>query len=273
MTGLNMSNAEYAAIDAINFSRLKALRISPKHFKYQASKPWNDDDTPALRVGRAAHCFILDPDEFARQFVCYGKRRAGKKWEAFEAAHSSQTILNETEYYRALNIANAAGGHPLAREYLGPGLKEAVFTWKDKVTGTMCKGRIDHAGTHLVDVKTCAQVEPRLFLNQSARLGYHAQIAFYYDGIRANGVRVAPEPVIIAVESVEPHDVVVYAVPDHVLEAGRDEYRRLLALLEHCRKTDEWPGIAPDALSLDLPAWADDSGPLGLTFDGAGAGL
>lgn len=264
-----MNDQEYAAIDAINWSKLKALRSSPKHFKHEAAKPWNDGDTPAMRIGRAAHCFLLDPDQFQRQFVYFaGDKRKKTLWTAFQDEHSGKTILNKSEYYRALGIATAVADHPLARSFLATGLKEAALTWTDKETGVLCKGRVDHAGLHLVDVKTCAQIDPRLFANQSARLGYHCQLAFYKDGLAENGVRVAPEPVIIAVESDEPYDVVVYALPEPVVDIGRDEYRRLLNVLKRCREQDSWPGYAPDQIELTLPAWVEDYSDIILTSGG-----
>lgn len=262
-----MTFDDYREIDAINWSRLKALRVSPLRYRHERMAP--PAEAPHLRIGLAMHCLVLEgEEEFARRYVCYPGRRQGGAWEDFRAEHGDKTILNSPEYLRACGAAASLLAHPAARTYLAAGLKEATITWTDEATGLGCKGRVDHCGSHLVDIKSTATIIPRQFCAAAARLGYHAQLAFYLDGLRSNGVDVADGPVLIAVESDEPHDIVVYHLPDDVVEAGRAEYRRLLELLVECQESDTWPGVAPDELELELPAWATMQEALELDIDG-----
>ncbi len=250
-----MNFDDYRAIDAVNWSSLKVIRISPKH--YQHARTAGRTDAPFFRVGRACHAFILEPDDFARNYVCYSDgHRRGKAWDAFQAEHEGKTILNQDEWTRALGAATAVMDHPVARSFLAAGLREATFTWTDPDTNLVCKGRIDHAGSHLVDLKSTANLDPRMFASAAARLGYVGQVAFYLDGLRANAIAVRDEPVLIAVESSPPHDVVAYRVPVDVVEQGRAEYKQMLALLQDCRERDYWPGRSDDLVDLALPAWA-----------------
>ena len=72
----------------------------------------------------------------------------------------------------------------------------------------------------------------------------------------------------IVVESEAPHAVVVYQIPDDVLEYGRDEYRRLISILDECEQAKSWPGPCETEQVLTLPSWVygseDDLTDLGL---------
>jgi len=269
-----VTDAEYAAIDAINWSRLKAIAVSPLQFQYEQMNP--RDEAGFLRIGRAVHAHILEPLTFRDRFVVHQGTRRGKAWDAIEshARAAGVTVLSEDEAEAAFGAAAAVLANPYAAEYLARGFKEAAFTWTDEETGLACKGRTDHAGRHLVEIKTAARMARRVFAAAAARLGYHSQLAYYHDGLAANGITVDAEPIIIAVQSEMPHDVVVYKLPPHVIEAGRSEYRRLLRLLKECRETNTWPGAAPDGpVTFELPAWATmDDEEVALTMGGVPLG-
>lgn len=261
-----MNDAAYRAIDATNWSKLKSMRISPRQYAHDLQH--DKDDTPAMRIGRAAHAFLLEPDAFEREYVCYRGERRGKAWADFAAAHAHQTILTLTEWERALTTACAINADPHAREFLRIGLKEAAVTWTDSETGLACKGRVDLAGVHLAEIKTTAVIEPYRFAALAARLGYHIQAAFYLDGLAANGLSVDPEPVLVVVQSEPPHDVCVYRFAVHTVDVGRAEYRRLLQLLKRCRERNEWPGVSPEVRYLELPEYVYQQDSLELTVGG-----
>lgn len=270
----DLSYADYSKIDAINWSRLKVIGVSPLQFIWERDNP--RPETGYLRIGRAVHAYLLEPATFKERFAKFDGTRRGKAWDATKAHAESGgiTLLSEDEFAAAIGCAAAVLANPHASEILKRGLKEATFTWKDEVTGLECKGRIDHVGKHLVDLKTAARMNQRVFASAAARLGYHSQLAFYRDGLEANGLDVSGDPFLIAVQSEMPHDVITYRLPPPVIEAGRTEYRRLLEKLAECRRTNQWPGAAPDGpVSFELPAWAylDDEA-LELTMGGVAIG-
>ena len=55
-----MMETEYRAIHAINQSTLKAMLLSPAHYRFCLDHS-EERSTPALRLGRAVHCRILTP--------------------------------------------------------------------------------------------------------------------------------------------------------------------------------------------------------------------
>lgn len=255
-----MTESEYDKIDAVRFSRLRSMAKSALQYWHDAHT--ERDDAAHFRIGRAMHCFVLEPDAFEQHFVTYRDSKsvgegAKKRWSAFQAEHADKTILSADEYDAAVGAARALLAHPVASSYLRGGVREHTVTWVDAETGMRCKARIDQADTHLVDIKSAREISPRLFATTVARLAYHVQAAFYLDGALANGFELDPVPLLLAVESSPPFDVVPYRLGPEVIEAGRTEYRRLLARLKECRELDQWPGLAPDApVDLRLPAWA-----------------
>lgn len=250
---------QYAELEGVNWSRLRAIRKSALHFRYKLQHP-QDDEAKHLRIGSVTHAYLLEPETVERRFVVWtGKVRNGKKWDEFREEHAHQTILGPKEMEAGIGAAKAVLAHPIAGKLLVGGLREASFTWNDRETGLKCKARVDHTNRYVTEVKTTAQLAPRLFENSATRIGYHGQLAFYGDGLRENGIAIDPEPRIICVESEAPHDVVVFRIPAFVVEEGRDLYRRLLKKLARCIETNEWPGRAEaEELVFTMPMWALD---------------
>lgn len=269
------SYPEYAALDAVNFSTLKYLSWSPLHYRFACDHP--RPSTAPMRLGTATHMAILEPARFDRKYVVYepevgdSSRRGTKAWEAFADAHKGQVILKQPEYDAATRMRDAVRSSPEAMRYLRKGDAEVTLVWQDKETGLWLKGRVDWISQSVADViadlKTAGDVRPWAFQSAYARMQYHAQAAMYGDGLEAITGRPSYHK-CVAIESVEPHDVVVYDVIGEPLEQGREAYRGWLTQLVECRQKDEWPGLSPGAeLSLRLPAWAvpdeSDLGDLG----------
>lgn len=58
--------ADYDAIEAMNWSTLKHLAVSPKMLRWRVDNP--RPDTPALTRGRAIHCAVLEPERWASEY-------------------------------------------------------------------------------------------------------------------------------------------------------------------------------------------------------------
>lgn len=248
---------DYDVIDAVNYSTLKELARSPKHYAHRLKHP--RAGTPSMFRGSAAHTAILEPEEFERRYVVFdGKRRAGKAWEAFEKENNARTILKEDEYAQAMAFRDAVRGDPVAQPYLVGGDREVTLVWVDPETGVLCKGRPDYVTRDgvIVDVKTTKDASPFWFSRDVAKYQYHVQAAYYGDGYELITKR-EPRHVIIAVEAAEPRDVAVYRMSDPVIGPGRDAYRRWLKTLVECRQERRWPGYGNGfELELMLPPWA-----------------
>lgn len=244
---------EYQALDAVNASTLKWMRKSPKHYQWRLSHP--PEETDAMKLGRAAHCVVFEPDRFPIEYVFWtGGVRRGKDWDAFREAHVGQTILRLDEYAACLSMRDAVRAHPEAAPLLATGQAEHVIQWTDADTGLACKARLDFLGPELLDLKTTNDLERGRFESTSARIGHHVQLAFYGMGLRALGL---DRPItVIGVESQEPYDVGVFSLTEDVLWAGEEEARALLAKVAAGRFSGQWPGRYPTRTDFSLPGWA-----------------
>jgi exodeoxyribonuclease VIII len=266
---------DYRSIDALNISRLKALLRSPQHYLHELANPRR---TEAMALGTAAHCAVLEPERFARDYAVWTNRTAsgrmsprnGKVWDAFVAANAGKTILTEDDAETTQTLAAAVHLNPLAMRYLERG--EPEVTLQSELGGRPCKGRVDWLTTidnraAIVGLKTARDCRHFAFGAAAAKLGYALQWAFYFD-LFAKIREDAPLMVEIVVESAPPHAMAVYRIPDDVLVYGREEYQRLMRLLEQCEAANEWPGPVPQEEELTLPSWCyqgeDDITELGL---------
>lgn len=247
--------ADYAALDAVNWSTLKEMRRSPRHYLHRLKNP--KADTSRLALGRATHTAVFEPDRFMLDYVLWDGDRRGKAYTAFCEQHPDQTILKVEEYETCLAMRDAVRSHPVAGPLLTPpGEAEKVITWTDAATGLACKGRIDWWRVGLLcDLKTTATIDRRRFASTVFEMGYHGQGAFYRAGLIANGLDAAPFR-IIAVEAAAPHDVAVFTLDDDALYQGELLVADLLALVAAGRFSGQWPGAYPEEVPLSLPAWA-----------------
>lgn len=287
-----MNETEYAKAPGIRWTHLREMSVSAAHYQ-AAVLAGGLDDTRDLRLGRAIHCAALEPLLYPDLWVTYTGDRRGKKWTEFSARHSDKEILTDTESALINATVAALRRNPLAMTYL-EGAIEQMITWVDDATGLRCKARPDvvHGRATMVDLKSSRDVTPRLFGLAAARLGYHGQAAYYYDGLVACGYRMASSAIVVAVEKTAPWDVVCFELSESVLQAGRSLYQRLLFQVLDCEAKYgaadrilvagpdglpalpvSWPGRAPGKLvPLELPQRAYDEAAGPLDFGGVEVG-
>ena len=275
----------YSSVAAVNFSHLKQMARSALHYRYWLE---HERDSKAFAMGRAAHAAILEPDRFDRDFVVWDqltdsgrlRPRIGKDFEAFVRANEGKTIIKPDEHRFAIAVRSAVRAKPVARKYLSDGLPEVSMMWSDVETGATCKGRVDWI-TRIDDVdtivglKTAADLSPRTFSAQAARLMYYLQWSYYFDGYSTITGK-APRMVEIVVEGEPPHDVVAYVIPAEVIDLGREEYRALLVKLAECERSKRWPGRSDNEVLFELPAYLmrDEDEDVGdLELEGVGRAL
>ena len=246
---------QYTQMAGVRWSHLKNMRKSPRHYKWHLEN--ERPDSAAFRKGRALHTLLLEPEKFAVEYVLWPNHRRGYDWNAFKVAHEELVILNQPEWDSAHCMAAAVTSDRHARDLIEAGAKERFIQWENPRTGLVCKGRVDVAGSTLVDLKSTSKIEKWLFSKQVHDLSYHGQLVHYAEGLKANGVSLNDEAAMVVVESSPPYDVVCYAVKDHVLEVGANLRNILLSKLKACQEKNEWPGIANgEIVELHLPEFA-----------------
>jgi hypothetical protein len=260
----NVPFETYLAWDAVSQSQLKDLLRSPAHLQVALAAP--DEDTDALRIGRAAHCAVLEAPLFGTRYARLpegfdGRTKAGKELrESIDA--DGRTALKAAEYDAALAIAATVGAHPSASAVLygEGGRNELSLVWVDEETGLICKARHDRhspliAGGAIADLKTTQDASAREFERSIFTFGYHRQGAFYLRGAKAHELE-AEHFVIVAVEKEAPFAASVYRLTEGAIAAGDAELSALLARYDHCRRSGQWPAYPTDVRDIGIPDWA-----------------
>lgn len=265
--------------DRVNWSTLKAIGTSPKHYRHLLANP--RADSPAMQLGRVTHCAVFEPAELDNRYIVSprfnramnddtailkgydGGKQAAAAWLA---SVSGREVIEADTMAAAIAMRDAIMADPVARPYITTGYAEYRIEWTDENTGIECRGRVDHVNGCLADLKTTRSL---LSCERDAvRFGYHAQLAWYNDGLAAAGIAAPNPPVLIFVENVPPYDVLVLTFASDDLAIGRRVYRAALDRLAECRILDQWPGVSNGReRRIALPAWA---GPIEteITLDG-----
>ena len=143
----NISDEEYAKIDAINYSSLKKFMISPIHYKNMAEEQ-STDTKESFNVGRAIHHMVLKPESYTDSWavspVCDKRTKDGKQaWEDFLNQSAGKSILNPVEF----ETVNACGQALLKNEYMNYVLNNGVVHKEcviiTEYAGVKIKGRLD----------------------------------------------------------------------------------------------------------------------------------
>lgn len=254
---------------------LKKLLRSPAHYQAYLKAP--DVDSEARRFGRAVHALLLERPLFLEKFAVWADgRRAGKKYDEFCALQAGKTILNESEYNRAMEAALAlrqCPDFPLLGDWLdGAGASDpaesvpaartefSIF-WQeavgegDEAGVVLCKARVDaHSPPpyHIsVDVKTTDDVREEAFMHQFMRLDYDLQAAHYCAGLRAfYGEEY--QFLFAAVESQEPFATRIFELDKDVFSSGVKKRETALKRLVQCQHTGNWPSYPSGIRTLRL---------------------
>ena len=257
-----MEQSKYNALDGERWTRLKAMAVSPMYYLFRRDNP--PASTAALTLGAASHCLILEgAEEFGAHYIAepdFGNLRtkaARENRDTWRESNSGRTILTAEQAATCECMSAAVSVHPRAAELVSALEPEIAYQWEDSETGIACKAMSDGVifNERLVSLKSTRATDPETFGRHFFNLGYHGGSAFYIDGYHAAHGQELPETVI-AVQSVPPYDVWVFDLPPVVIDEGRGMYGRLLEQLDHCRKSNQWPGAVPLSADLPIPAWA-----------------
>ena len=260
----DMKRADYARLEAVNYSLLKNFRRSPAHAREYMLHP--QAPSVAMDFGTAFHTAILEPAKFASEYIaapkCDRRTKVGKEaWTAFEEANRSKTVLDCEDMDTIKAMSEACLQNEVVREILSsPGKNEVALVWDDTFTGLRCKALIDRitrfAGwTVAVDFKTADDAQPWAFSNAAAKYAYAEQAAFYLSGLNALHP-VQRRWLWVAVEKERPYGVAVYEPDRDALAQGQAEFMKHLETYKQCTETGIWPCYPSGVQALKLPKWA-----------------
>ena len=247
----NMHFSEYLMIDAVNFSSLKHIDISP--LKYQYEKNNEQEDKSFFQLGRAVHTAILEPEKLAEEVIVYDltKTKRGAKWEEFKELNAGKNILTVAEYEQMKEMSKVAGKYNL-----GKGKSEVTMVWMDPILEKLCKCRIDWLGEKFfTDLKTTASDTVQKFNSDFAKYKYHAQMAFYQRGIFQTTGELLPCNLIVSQKN-SPYDCFRMNVGEEVIRQGTILIEEMLNRLKNCCESNNFFGLGEKIHEVILPSWA-----------------
>lgn len=251
-------NLDYHA-DPTSLSSTGARKLmsSPARFKWD--RDHDTDPTQALDFGSAYHSTVLE-DGYGVH-VIDAKTRSAKAYtdthKAIRAVGDVPILAPEANTIQRMK--DALRDHT-AWELLQNGAPELSGYYTDKTTGVRLRFRVDwltaRDGRPLaIDLKSTISANPSEFVKSVAKYGYHAQAAWYIDGLAALGQTDAAF-LFIAQEKVAPHLVSIIELDDDAIEEGRRLNRRAIETYARCVESDVWPGYGYEVHRIGLPMWA-----------------
>jgi len=179
-----------------SYSKLKKLKISPAHVLIEQPQ------TDAMRLGSAFHSYILQPDEFEKQYIIFddsakvaeiggGNPRATKlykEWLLTLPSEKQRLSAQETAHFEPLKkrITN----DPFFK-YITKGaiIEEKIrFNWEiSEGVSVAFVGIPDIVNVEkkvVIDLKTCQSAKADSFKKDAAKLDYHLQAAIYIEGCK-----------------------------------------------------------------------------------------
>lgn len=252
----NMTFAEYADVEAINASSIKAGRLSMKHMRHAMTKGYKET-TSAMQFGKLAHAAILEPLVLMRDCVVWdGGAKRGKEWTQFETEHDGKEIVSAGELEKLQAVVASVQSNTDARKLLSDSEHEVSCFWNDAVYGS-AKCRLDGVFSGgIVEVKTVKDIDERAIGNQFVRLGYDVQVGWYQHAAEVCGLVTNKRVYMVYVESCEPFDCCVFTVPVRSINKG---YQAACAIAERYRISERdgafmgvQDGIVRD---LEMPAY------------------
>lgn len=261
-----MDNATYHAdTSAISASGLKLFMRSPAHYyaAYLDPNRVERKQTPAMRLGTATHCAILEPERFNAEYTVMpeglDRRTTAGKQAYADLLASGAEILSADEMAQVMNMACAFRDNKISRAmfYRPHSVEHSIYA---TINGVSCKCRPDLITVYelmVMDVKTTSDASPEGFGKSAWNLGYHVQAAFYRRVISA-ATGTTPDFVFGCVESDRPHLVAYYSVPQYLLDYADGLIDCALERYAECLASGIWPGYVSEIemQELSVPGFA-----------------
>lgn len=256
----DLPDAEYRAVDALSKHTLDWLAESPATFIENTQHP--PERTPAMRFGTLVDIRFLDPVGWAAVRQAPDADHRSNKWKDFAALCDAEGVeyADTEEREKIESMHDAMRRNPVFSQLIDKSKHQVSLFWIDEETGLRLKGRADMVlmtdGPRdiMPDLKTAEEASPFAFRRAAGNFRYHMQAAMYLDGWKANTARDA-DFLFSVIEKEPPFLNTVYPLGAMSIDAGRNEYHRLLRLYKQCSERDEWPGLPNISDEFDVPDW------------------
>lgn len=262
MKGKVMSNADYRRAEGISSSELKKIAVSPMHYKYWKENP--QERTPALLFGAAAHKYMLEKNDFDKEFIvapnCDRRTKEGKAvWQSFVDTSNGKEVITQDDMDKIKGMYDALYSTPFVSKLLS-GSKELSYFATDEHTELAIKARPDcltKIGDTivLIDYKSCESADTDKFMRDAIKYKYDLQAYHYLYVLKLNGIDVN-SVIFISQEKTPPYAVNILEANPQFMASGKDMYETYINIFKECSNSGDWYGYVNNEVnSLGLPAW------------------
>lgn len=258
----DLTNSAYHASPGLSASGAKMLipPECPALFKWAQDHPKYKD---TFDFGSLVHKLVLDdPQEQIVEVEADSWRTKAAREMRQAAREAGQIPALTKDLDTAREMVEVVRQHELANHLLTqPGKVEPSVFWTDERTGVDRRARFDllpdpDAGRVVVpDYKTTVCAEPDKFARTAMDYGYHQQMAWYIDAVRALELADDIGFVFVAQEKTAPYLVNVIELDVVAHRIGDLLNRQAIETYKHCTDNDDWPGYGSGVAYTPLPGW------------------
>ena len=258
----NQSDFDYRREEGVNQSSLKKILESPAH--YQAALKNKLIPTPAMEIGTALHCLVLDGQKaFDAQYVKKpdGLSLSTKEGKAWKAELGRKKALSEggkddpwnSVQGMACSLRELACFDAVQDDDIKYNEVSVYWDWE----GVRCKARLDRVDIEdsmVYDLKTTDSIEPEIFTKKVVGLGYDFQLAAYLNAAEA----AFGKPfkfLFVVVERKAPYAVALFEADEEMVAEGKRKFDKAIHLYKECEASGEWPNKPAMIHKLSYPSW------------------
>ncbi len=244
--------------EPLRFSSLKRMAQSPAHYRHYLTNP--QKQTKPMLLGDALDALVFGHKELA---VFDGKSRRGEAWTNFADEHPEAVLLLAPEHEQVKGMAASVQANKQASELL-TGTTQETIRWN--IGQRECRGTPDaFTQDRLVELKTTRNANPYKFMTDGRYMGYHAQLVWYFDGLRTLGkIGRDGSCLIVAVESSPPFPVTIFQLTQRAIIEGSKLWNLWFNRLMVCEESNLWPAYSDAIVPFETP----DTEGLTLKIDG-----
>lgn len=287
----NMPIQVYHKMPALSNSGLKTLIECPAKYYYKyLSGEYEPKEKPHYKIGKAAHCYLLEGEEKFKQIYWHNPYAEFKKDEIVQILCSSfgydksikaasvaelqeilidnaeierkEIHLNANELNQVVNMARTAKSDHKAHKALSQeGESELSIFWQDEYTDVWLRCRPDflpYDCENIPDYKTSDSANPRDFYAKFLSYGYHVQAAMYRMGIKAvTGIDVLNFYFLVQ-EKEPPYVSQIYNPCDSLILYGEKAVRNGIDKFLECKSKDLWASYSDKVIELSIESPPDD---------------
>jgi len=246
------SREDYDAFTALNYSGSKSLLISPQHYLWAMG---NKKDSPAMKLGRAIHGKILEPEVYSSTFAIVPKvdkrTKEGKEtWAKLEAELVGKELLSDQEA-EVVNLTCTKVLQIMEKNEIQ--FEETEVRYAVPYQGIWLKASFDAVGSdgYIYDIKTTDDASQDGFLRSVRTFKYNLQAFFYQvvffmvHGINAKGFR------FIVVEKESP-GVAIYELGDLAMEFAQMDFVQAVEQYKEANETGKWKNFDDKPMVVDF---------------------